>query len=69
MPYPSIGPKLFWTVQIVLTGPNSFGRVQIILIRPKLDFTGLICIPNFNLSKMIWTQPKPLVLYQNDLDG
>ena len=36
MPCPSIDPKLFWTVQIVLdgcklfwSGPNHFGQVQI----------------------------------------
>ena len=41
--YPSICPKWFWTVQIVLVRyksfwlvPNRFGRVQIILVRFKL---------------------------------
>ena len=40
MPSPSIGPKWFWTIQIVLdgyklfwSGPNCFGQVQIILGR------------------------------------
>ena len=49
MPCPSLGPKRFWTVQIVLDrhksfwlGPNHFGQVQIILVRFKLDFYGLI---------------------------
>ena len=74
---PSIGLKLFWTVQIVLDvyklfwlGPYCFGRVQIILVRFKLDFSGLIFIiwtcpkwfePNqnkFGPSKMIGTRPK-----------
>ena len=42
MTCPSIGPKLFWTVQIILVeyqsfwmGPISFGQVQIILDRSK----------------------------------
>ena len=39
--------KSFWS------GPNSFGRVQTILVRFKLDVSRLICI--------IWT-------FQNDLD-
>ena len=45
MPCPSIGPKLFWTIQTVFdgyklfwSGPNHFGQVQIILVRFKLDF-------------------------------
>ena len=75
MPCPSMGPKWFWTVQIVLDGyklfwlgPNCFGRVQIILVRFKLDFSRLIFI--------IWTCPKwfecgqnELVINQNNLDG
>ena len=54
MPCPSIGPKIFWTVQIVLdrfklfwSCPNRFGWVQIILVRYELDFSGLFFI--------IWT--------------
>ena len=42
MPCPSIGPKLFWTNQIVSDkykllwlGPNHFGQVQIIKISPE----------------------------------
>ena len=42
MPYPSMGPKRFWTVQIILvecqlfwTGPICFDRVQIIMHRSK----------------------------------
>jgi hypothetical protein len=61
MPCPSMGPKLFWTVQIVLDCPNCFGRVQIVLVRSKsfrsgpnhfgqVHFSGLIFI--------IWTWPK-----------
>ena len=54
---PFMSPKRFWTVQIVLdgyklfwSGPNHFGRVQIILVRFKFDFSGLIFV--------IWTCPK-----------
>ena len=43
MPCPSMGPKWFWTNQIILveyqlfwTGPIRFGWVQIILVRSKL---------------------------------
>jgi hypothetical protein len=57
MPHPSIGPKWFWNIQIVLNSyklfwsdPNCFGQVQIILVRFKLDFYGLVF--------KIWTQPK-----------
>ena len=54
------GPsELFWTVQIVLVGsksfwsrPNHFGRVQIILVRFKLDF--------------FFTRPKLIGLVKND---
>ena len=60
MPCPSIGPKLFWTVQIVLDGyklfwlsPIHFGQVQI-------DFSGLFFI--------IWTCPKRFGHNQNELD-
>ena len=63
----SIGPKLFWTdtscigwVQIVLAW------VQIIFVRFKLDFSWLICIPNLDLSKMIWAQPEQIGSVQND---
>ena len=45
MPCPSIGPKCFWSIQIVLdrykpfwTGPICFGWVLINLNRSKLDF-------------------------------
>ena len=66
MPCPSIGPKLSWTVQIVLArfwlGPNPFGQVQIWFFWTNSY--------NLDLSKMIWTRPiKWLVLDQNDLDG
>ena len=64
MPCPSMGPKLFWTNQIILveyqlfwTGPICFGRVQIILDRSKLQKNS----PeksNLNLTKMIWTLSK-----------
>ena len=66
MPCPSIGPKLFWTVQIVLVGsksfwlgPNHFGQVQI-----KFFWTTFY---NLDLSKIIWTRPKCFGLDQNDL--
>ena len=64
MPYPSVCPKLFWTIQIVLDGyqlfwscPSRFGRVQIILVRFKLDFSGLFWpVQNdWYLTKMIWS--------------
>ena len=42
MPCPSMGPKLFWTIQIVLVRPNLFpldqnnvGQVQVIEISPE----------------------------------
>ena len=44
MPCPSMGSKLFWTVQIILVdyqsfwaGPICFGSVQIILDKSKLQ--------------------------------
>ena len=65
MPFPSTGPKLFWTVQIILVeyqsfwmGPIHFGQVQIIKISPEKS--------NLNLTNMIWTQPKRIGLVQND---
>ena len=70
MPCPSIapiGPKLTWTIQIVLdgnklfwSGPYYSGRVQIILFWFKLYFSGLIFI--------IWTCPKWFGSKQNELD-
>ena len=51
IPCPSISPKWFRTVQIVLDGsklslldPNGFGCVKIILVSFKLDFYWLILI-------------------------
>ena len=57
MPCPAIDPK--W--QSKSSGKNCFEGVQIILVRFKLDFSGLIC--------MIWTWPNKLdlVLNQNSL--
>ena len=64
--YIYVGPKLFWIVQIVVVGsksfwlvPNHFGRVQIILVRFKLDFYWLIFT--------IWTCPKWFEPDQNKL--
>ena len=64
MPYPSIGPKLFWTVQIVLVGSklfwsdqNRFGWFQIILVKFKLDFSRLN-FHNLDLAKLSGTRPK-----------
>jgi hypothetical protein len=64
-PCPSIGPKLFWTVQIVLDwykllwlGPNYFGQVQIKLL--CTDFY------NLDLSKMIWARQKQIGPDHND---
>ena len=65
---PSMGPKCFWTVQIILVEyqsfwmcPIRFGQVQIIKNSP-----GNI---NLNLIKTIWTRPKQSVSVQNILDG
>ena len=51
------GPKQFWSVQFVFdrsnsfwSGPNKFGKVQIIKISPEK------C--HLNQIKIIWTQPK-----------
>ena len=56
MPCPSMGPKCFWTVPIILveyqlfwTGPICFGQVQIIII------------------SLIWTWPKRFGHDQNNL--
>jgi hypothetical protein len=38
----SIDKKWFWTSKLFWTDTNCFGRVQIILLRIKLDFSGLI---------------------------
>jgi hypothetical protein len=68
MPCPSIGPKRFWTIQIVLdgyklflSGPNHFGQVQI-----RLLWTNLY---NLDPTKIIWTRPKRIGLDQNHLAG
>ena len=60
MHYLSIGPKLFWTVQIILDRPNYFGRIQIGLDGPKSFWLGQVQIRflftifyNLYLSKMI----------------
>ena len=65
MSCPSLGPKSFWTVQIVLdgyklfwSGPNHFGQVQI-----RLLWTNFY---NLDLSKMIWTRPKWIGPVQNN---
>ena len=75
MPCPSIRSKM------ILDCPNCFGHVQIDLVMSKLFWSGLnhfgqvqikLFWTNFyklNLSEMIWTQPKQLVLDQNDLAG
>ena len=74
---PSIGPKWFWTVQIVLdgyklfwSGPIRFGQAQIILDR--FGQVQIIKISpeksNLNLTKMIWTRPKQFLHVQNNLD-
>ena len=52
MPCPCIGPKLFWTNQIVLDEYKSFWQVQIRLFRTNFY--------NLDLSKII--RPKQLVL-------
>ena len=68
MPCPSMGPKLFWTVQIILikyqlfwTCPIHFGQVQIIKISPEksnLTLTKNALGPdqnNWYSTKMIWS--------------
>jgi hypothetical protein len=74
MPCPSIRPKWFWTVQIVLDGyklfwlgPIHFGRVQIILVSRQVQIR--LFWTNFHslsLSKMIWTPSKRIGPVQND---
>ena len=66
------GSKMILIVQIVLDGykqlwsdSNCFGGVQIILVRFKLDFSGLN-LYNLDLSKMIWTQPEQIGSVHND---
>jgi hypothetical protein len=68
MPCPSKGPKLFWTIRIVLdgyklfwSGPNCFGQVQI-----RLLWTNLY---NLDPTKMMWTRPKRIGHNQNKLDS
>ena len=68
MPCLSMGPKWFWTVQIVFvgsnlfwSGPNHFGQVQIINISPEKS--------NLNQTKMILSQPKQFGPNQNNLDS
>ena len=60
-----MGPKLFWTDQIVLdnynlflSGLNHFGQVQI-----RLFWTNFY---NLDLSKMIWIRPKRIEPAKND---
>ena len=67
---PSMGPKLFWTIQIVLdgyklfwSGPNRFGQVQIRLLQAGLLWTDFY---NMDLTKMIWTRPKQIGPVIND---
>jgi hypothetical protein len=67
LPCPSVSPEWFLTTQYFLIGkkmfwsdPKRFGQVQIILVKFKLDFYGLIFI--------IWTQPKWSGPNQNELD-
>ena len=61
MPSPSMGPKWFWTIQIILvkyqsflggsnsfwSDPNHIAQVQIIKISYEKS--------NLNLTKIIWT--------------
>ena len=68
MPRPFMGPKWFWTVQIILLwhqlfwmGLNHFGKVQIIKVSPEK--------PNLNLTKMIWAWPKQFAPDQKNLDN
>ena len=63
-----MGPKRFWLVQFVLggsnsfwSGPNNFGKVQIIKYSPEKCY--------LNLIKIIWTQPKRFGPNQNNFGG
>ena len=65
MPCPSIGPKWFWTAQIVFvgyksfwSGTNYFGQVQI-----RLFWT---IFHNLDLCKIIWTRIEQIGAIQND---
>ena len=63
-----MGPKLFWTVQIILDRPNNFGREPIVLDRSNYFWSGpnqfgLVQImkispekSKFKPTKMIWTR-------------
>ena len=69
MPCPPMGPKLFWTVQIILDHPNYFVRVLIVLDGPNSFWSsssqfGQIQIIkinpekyHFNLTKINLTRP------------
>ena len=66
MPCPSMGPKWFWTVQIILVeyqsfwvGPIHFGQTQIVLDRFKLQKLGQ--------KNQIWTWPEFFGPNQNNL--
>ena len=53
--------------KMILDGTNCFGRVQIILLRFKLDFSGLVfivCTYTKLFGPTNWTRPKWLVLAQ-----
>ena len=65
MPCPSIGLKLFWTVQIVLFGSKWFwsGPINFVQVQIRLFWTNF---HNLDLSKMIWTRPKQNGPVQND---
>ena len=69
MPCTSMGPKLFWTNQIILveyqlfwTGPICFDRVQIILDRSKLQKNSPeksnLNLTKIGLAQNIWTCTK-----------
>ena len=62
MPCPSIGPKLFWTVQIVLVGSRSFWSNNFVQVQIRLFWT---IFYNLYLTKTNWTCPKQFVLDQN----
>ena len=68
MPCPSMGPKLFWTVKIILveyqsfwTGPIHFNQVQIVMDRSKLK--------KLVQKNLIWTWPKWFGHDQKKLDS
>ena len=56
-----VGPICFGWIQFVWSGPNNFGKVQIIKISQEKWF--------LNLIKIIWSRPKRFGHHQNNFGG